>query len=181
MAGNLEFIKSATSSSNADTMSITDCFTADYDVYKVVYVFEDDSGVANNTFVRFLDSSNAAINSTFTYNYAARNLNGGAGVELDVRNQGQNEIFISYLPDKDLSLGKQREAVLYVFSPYDSTSYTFMIAHSYGVNTSNEWLSAKAIGTLATAGTHKGIQIVHVGGGNGIKSGATIKVWGVKR
>ena len=97
MAGNLEFIKSATSSSNADTMSITDCFTADYDVYKVVYVFEDDGGVANNTFVRFLDSSNAAINSTFTYNYAARNLNGGSGVELDVRNQGQNEIFISYL------------------------------------------------------------------------------------
>ena len=33
MAGNLEFIKSATTSSNADTISITDCFTADYDVY----------------------------------------------------------------------------------------------------------------------------------------------------
>ena len=65
MAGNLEFIKSATSSSNADTMSITDCFTADYDVYKVVYVFEDDSGVANNTFVRFLDSSNALIADPF--------------------------------------------------------------------------------------------------------------------
>lgn len=178
---NLELVKTVTSSSNADIVSITDCFTADYDFYKVVYVFEDDSGVANNTFVRFLDSSNNAINSTFTYNYASRNLNGGSGVQLDVRNQGQNEIFISYLPDKDLSLGKQREAVLYVFSPYDSSSYTFLIAHSYGINTSNEWLSAKAIGTLATAGTHKGIQIIHSGTGNGIKSGATIKVWGVKR
>tara|TARA_Y100001937_G_scaffold116503_1_gene168512 strand:+ start:564 stop:1109 length:546 start_codon:yes stop_codon:yes gene_type:complete len=181
MPGNLEFIKSATSSSNADILSISDCFTADYDCYKVVYVFEDDSGVANNTFVRFLDSSNAAINDTFTYNYASRVLNGGSGVELDVRNQGQNEIFISHLPDKDLSLGKQREAVLYVFSPHDSTSYSFLIAHSYGVNTSNEFLSAKAIGTLATAGTHKGIQVIHVGSSNGIKSGATIKVWGVKR
>tara|TARA_R100000152_G_C6774073_1_gene201696 strand:- start:737 stop:1282 length:546 start_codon:yes stop_codon:yes gene_type:complete len=181
MAGSLEFIKSATSSSNSDSFSITDCFTADYDVYKVVFVFEDDGGVTNNTFVRFLDSSNAAISSGNTYNYASRSLNGGGGVEADLRNQGQNEIFISYNPDKDLSLGIQREAVLYVFSPYDSSSYTFLIAHSYGVNTSNEWLSAKAIGTLATAGTHKGMQIVHVGGGNGIKSGATIKVWGVKR
>ncbi|QDP67428.1 MAG: hypothetical protein Unbinned6224contig1003_52 [Prokaryotic dsDNA virus sp.] len=177
----LELVKSATSTSNADIFSITDCFTADYDVYKVVYVYEDDSGVANNTFVRLLDSSNNAINDTFTYNYASRGLNGGSGVNFDVRNQGQNEIFISYLPDRDLSLGKQREAVLYVYSPYDATSFTFLIAHSWGLTTSNEFLSTKAIGTLSTAGTHKGIQVIHVGSGNGVKSGATINVWGYKR
>ncbi len=176
---NLELVKTITSSSNADIVSATDCLTADYDNYKVVYIFEDDSGVANNTFVRFLDSSNNAINSTFTYNYASRAHNGSTN--FDVRNQGQNEIFISYLPDRDLSLGKQREAVLYVFNPYDSSSYTFMIAHSYGITTSNEFLSTKAIGTLATAGTHKGIQVIHSGSGHGIKSGATIKVYGVKR
>ena len=181
MAGNLELVKTTTSSSNADIVSITDCFTSEYDIYKVIYVFEDDSGTANNTFVRFLDSSNAAINSTSTYSYAARNLNGGSGVELDVRNAGQNEIFISYLPDKDLSLGKQREGVLYVFNPFDSSSFTYLIAHSYGTSTSNEFLSAKAIGALKTTGTHKGIQVIHVGGGNGVKSGATIKVYVVKK
>ena len=63
MAGSLELVKKTTSSSNADNVTITDCFTADYDVYVVKYVFEDDSGVANNTFFRLLDSSNTAISS----------------------------------------------------------------------------------------------------------------------
>ena len=43
MAGNLELVKTTTSSSNADIVSITDCFTSEYDIYKVIYVFEDDS------------------------------------------------------------------------------------------------------------------------------------------
>ena len=38
MAGNLELVKTTTSSSNADIVSITDCFTSEYDIYKVIYV-----------------------------------------------------------------------------------------------------------------------------------------------
>jgi hypothetical protein len=178
MAGSLELVKKTTSSSNADIVTITDCFTADYDVYVVKYVFEDDSGVANNTFFRFLDSSNAAINSTFTYQYASRNHN--SSTEFDVYNSGQNEIFTSYLPDKDLSLGKERQGVAYVYNPYSSTKYTGVFFQTHGLSTSNEFMASQGIGLLATAGVNKGFQVIHSGGGNGIKSGATIEVYGVK-
>ena len=178
MAGSLELVKKTTTSANADIVSITDCFVSKYDVYKVVFIFEDDSGVANNTFFRLLDSSNTAISSGNLYDYAISGIGTSSG--FDNRATGQNEIFLSYLPDNDLSLGKSRSQVAYVFNPYDSSSYTFTMHQTNGVSTGNEFIAHKGIGVLQQTATHKGIQIIHAGSGNGIKSGATISVYGVE-
>ena len=178
MAGNLELVKKITTGANADIVSLTDCFVSKYDVYKVVFIFEDDSGVTNNTFFRLLDSSNTEISSGNLYDYAVRGI--GTTSNHDNKATGQNEIFLSYLPDNDLSLGKSRSQVAYVFNPYDSSSYTFTMHQTHGVTTGNQFIAHKGIGVLKQTATHKGIQIIHAGSGNGIKSGATISVYGVK-
>ena len=178
MSTNLQLIKTTTSTSNTDIFSVTDCFNENYDVYKVVFIYEDDSGVANNTFFRLLDSSNTAISSGSLYDYAVRGV--GASSNHDNKATGQNEIFLSYLPDNDLSLGKSRSQVAYVFNPYDSSSYTFTMHQTHGVTTGNEFIAHKGIGVLKQTATHKGIQIIHAGSGNGIQSGARISVYGVK-
>ena len=178
MAGSLELVKTTTTGANADIVSLTDCFVSKYDVYKVVFIFEDDSGVANNTFFRLLDSSNTAISSGNLYDYAVRGI--GTSTNFDLKNTGQNEIFLSYLPDNDLSLGKSRSQVAYVFNPYDSSSYTFTMHQTHGVSTGNEFIAHKGIAVLKQTATHKGIQLIHAGSGDGIKSGATISVFGVK-
>ena len=178
MSTNLQLIKTTTSTSNTDTFSVTDCFNENYDVYKVVFTFIDASGVANNTFFRLLDSSNSAISSGSLYDYAVRGI--GTSSDHDNKQTGQNEIFLSYLPDSDLSLGKSRSQVAYVFNPYDSSSYTFTMHQTHGVTTGNEFIAHKGIGVLKQTATHKGIQLIHAGSGNGIQSGATISVYGVK-
>ena len=178
MAGSLELVKKTTTSSNADIVSLTDCFVSKYDVYKVVFIFEDDSGVANNTFFRLLDSSNTAISSGSLYDFAV--FGQGTSSNHDNTATGQNEIFLSFLPDNDLSIGKSRSQVAYVFNPYDSSSYTFTMHQTHGVTTGNEFIAHKGIGVLKQAATHKGIQLIHSGSGDGIKSGATISVYGVK-
>tara|TARA_R100001460_G_C3451118_1_gene164711 strand:+ start:38 stop:574 length:537 start_codon:yes stop_codon:yes gene_type:complete len=178
MAGSLQLVKTATSTSNTDIFSVTDCFNANYDVYKVVFTFIDDSGIANNTFFRLLDSSNSAISSGSLYDYAVRGI--GTSSNFDSRATGQNEIFLSFLPDKDLSLGKSRSQVAYVYNPFDSSSFTFTMHQTHGVSTGNEFIAHKGISVLKQSATHKGIQLIHAGSGNGIKSGATISVYGVK-
>ena len=179
MAGSLELVKKTTTSANADIVSLTDCFVSKYDVYKVVFIYEDDSGVANNTFFRLLDSSNTAISSGSLYDYAVRGI-GANGTNYDIRDTGQNQIFLSYLPDKDLSLGKSRSQVAYVFNPYNSSSYTLTMHQTHGVTTGNNFIAHKGVGVLKQTATHKGIQIIHAGSGDGIKSGAKILVYGVK-
>jgi len=178
MSTNLQLIKTTTSTINTDIFSVTDCFNENYDVYKVVFTFIDASGVANNTFFRLLDSSNSAISSGSLYDYAVRGI--GTSSNFDSRATGQNEIFLSFLPDKDLSNGKSRSQVAYVFNPYNSSAYTFTMHQTHGVSTGNEYITHKGIGVLKQTATHKGIQLIHAGSGNGIQSGATISVYGVK-
>ena len=75
---------------------------------------------------------------------------------------------------------KSRSQVAYVFNPYDSSSYTFTMHQTNGVSTGNEFIGHKGVAVLKQTATHKGIQLIHVGSGNGIQSGATISVYGVK-
>ena len=86
MAGNLEFIKSA-SGTIVSSLSVTDCFSADYDVYYLSITKIDQS--ANGTAVkyRFLDSSNTAISDS-SYDQATLVMqSGGSFTESRTTNQ----------------------------------------------------------------------------------------------
>ena len=70
MAGNLEFIKSA-SGTSVSSLVVTDCFNATYDVYLIT--IKSDSSADTEMRFRFLDSSNIVINSA-SYDYSSLNM-----------------------------------------------------------------------------------------------------------
>jgi len=74
MATNLQFIKSA-SATSVSSLQITNCFNANYDVYKVV--IDNDNGSNNDLFIRVINDSGTVISSGSKYDYANLELNAG--------------------------------------------------------------------------------------------------------
>ena len=72
MAGSLEFIKSA-SGTSVSSLSVTDCFSADYDVYAIASTSQEQTGTATlYSYMRFINSG--GVVSTSNYDYASLRL-----------------------------------------------------------------------------------------------------------
>ena len=174
MATNLQFIKSA-SASIVTSLDITDCFSADYDVYYLSITKIDQS--SNGTFVyhRLLDSSNVAISDS-SYDQAILILaSNGAFSEYRTTNQSSGFGIAGY-GMRDIEDGMGNGA--YIFNPYDSSSYTFFTAQSsFILNAGTTMEGYKTISVLKSAEQCNGIQL-NAGVGDFTNIKATI--YGVK-
>ena len=97
MAGSLEFIKSE-SGTSVSTLSITDCFSADYDVYKIVghtaeYLPTDATDVIDLR-IQFIDSGGSVISGS-EYDTARLTMKAEAGFD----NDKQTSTFLRLLPE----------------------------------------------------------------------------------
>ena len=176
MAGNLEFIKSA-SASIVTSLDITDCFSADYDVYYLSITKIDQS--SNGTFVyhRLLDSSNVAISDS-SYDQAILILSStasGSFNEWRTTNQSSGFGIAGYgMRDSEDGMGNGA----YIFNPYDSSSYTFFTAQSsFILNAGTTMEGYKTTSVLKSAEQCNGIQL-NAGVGDFTNIKATI--YGVK-
>jgi hypothetical protein len=116
MATNLEFIKSATGTS-VSSLSVTDCFSAKYDVYKVVGT-DFNPSTEFNLELRYIDSGGSTI-STSTYDRAFLNmLSYSAFVES--RNVNTTSM-IAVGTNQTNGNGFNFE----IYNPFSSSSYTF--------------------------------------------------------
>ena len=88
MSTNLQFIKSA-SATSVSSLQITDCFNANYDVYKVV--IDNDNGSNNDLYIRVINDSGTVISSGSKYDYANLELN-ASGSFGENNNTGFNEL-----------------------------------------------------------------------------------------
>jgi len=119
--GNLEFIKSA-SGTSVSSLDVTDCFNANYDVYKVVIPnFEISSGTINYQ-MRLLDSSGTVISAS-EYDNATFLLKSNATFEVGRRSS--NLSYFRYFPETNSSYNTGIGTVFYIFTPYN-TKYTFI-------------------------------------------------------
>jgi len=170
MAGNLEFIKSA-SGTSVSTLSVTDCFSDKYDVY-MVSISKLDQSAQNYIEARVIDSG--GVDSTTNYDYASLEL--GAGTAFaEKRNTGQTAwaTSISYQnTGADDGVG----ITMYIFNPYDSSSYTFVKSQSSAYYSSGG-LGYKMIGVHKVAEQITGINFFPR---SGTLDNMTINVYGVK-
>ena len=170
MATNLEFITSSEVTSSVTSYSLDNIFSADYDVYQIVLRnFKYVSG-ANWINLRFLDSVGSVI-STANYD--------GAGLEMKAQttfssNQQTNSTSYFYCLYTNNNVGQG--AVLTIYNPYDSGSYTFITQQDSTFITSVANYGHKSIGGLKNAGTHRGINLSSA---SNFDSG-NISVFGVK-
>ena len=168
MAGSLEFIKSA-SGTSVSSLSVTDCFSADYDVYQLQVNYNNGSG-NNNLSIRLLDSGGSQV-STATYDLAGLDLNSWTSFS-EVRSTG-NTAFINttqVADSNDNAVGNT-----YFYNP-NNASYTFITNQQANV-TGTDFRGRKMIQVEKSTTQATGLYLFTVSGGT-----ANIKatVYGVK-
>jgi len=166
MAGSLEFVKSA-SGSTVSSLSVTDCFSANYDVYQVTVTTLQTSEAANIN-LRFIDES--GVVSSSTYDNALLVMPSNASYS-QIKSAGQTSIGgISYNGADAYGASIN----MMVFNPYDSAGFTFL------TNQSNAWTgvlqSYKGIGMEETAQIITGINFFPSAGTVTME----IKIYGLK-
>ena len=167
MATNLEFIKSA-SATSVGLLQITDCFNANYDVYKVV--IDNDNGSNNDLYIRVINDSGTVISSGSKYDYANLELNQSGSFGQN-KNTGYQEF---------RGIGYQATTgnvtVAYFYNPYNSSSHTFAMSQSTSMYTTS-LRGGKSIGVYKNADTITGLEINEV---NSDFTYINVSVYGVK-
>ncbi len=172
MASNLEFIKSVSSTSSVTNVSITDCFSADYDVYFLTCADLDLNGAGGEPInVRFINSGGSVISSA-EYDYAQLQLR-YANAFTEARGTASTSIQYGLGYSTDVNNGAMG-ASAYIYNPYDSSSYTFMNSQSSSQNP-NGHNGYKSIGVYKVAEQITGFALTDITFDN-----VTVNVYGVK-
>jgi len=155
MATNLEFIKSA-SGTSVSALDLTDCFSADYDVYYLTSSLDIDTG-AGYWEAYLLDSGGSTLTGAY-YDVANLELQANATYpQYRAINQSFWRDLGAYQDD-----GKGYGLSMYIYNPFDSSSYTFVQSSSAGMFTSDTVLiGGKGIGVYKQASTVYGIRLTN--------------------
>jgi len=171
MATELQFIKSA-SGSNVSSLSVTDCFSADYDVYQVL-IAKLDSTATTYGYLRFIDSGGSVI-SDLEYDWAEMDLTSYSSPYAENRNTAQNKGLLGYVGGTGTA--DMGGFLTTVYNPNDSSSYTFYNGQS-SIKGASGLAGAKYIGVHKVAEQITGINILPA---SGSWDNITVNVYGVK-
>ena len=170
--GNLEFIKSETGTS-VTSLSVTDCFSADYDVYQVLISKLNGLQASGGRVVqtRFIDNVGSVISAT-EYDYATLNMRSYDVFEQFRATNATDFLYTIRYEAADTEGGVSMN----IYNPNDSSSYTFANWQSAGTGTSNRLLGYKSIGVHKSAEQITGIHFF----ASADSFDLTVKVYGVK-
>ncbi len=170
MATNLEFITSA-SGTSVSSLSVTDCFSAYYDVYQVLIAKLDSTSTAYG-YLRFIDSGGSVISAS-EYDFAQMDLTAYASfVENKITAYDKGLLgFVGGTGTADMG-----GFLTTVYNPNDSSSYTFYNGQS-SMKGASGLAGAKYIGVHKSAEQITGINILP---STGSWDNITVNVYGVK-
>ena len=174
MAGNLEFIKSVSTSTAVSELKVENCFSNKYDVYKVILKVDSVTQEAGQS-IRLVDSSNNVI-SDAEYDFAYQFMRVGSGSYSTDSTTGTT--YWNYTMYNEGSVGGF--FVMYIYNPYDSSSWTFarwQMATHYLATAQPVLMARKGIGVHRSEEQITGIAAIQA---QTRLDGATISVYGVK-
>ena len=176
---NLRLINETTVTSGVTTVSATDVFSADFDIYKITL-----EGFYASTidyfYLRLINSNGNVV----VYNSAFAGLYDNASLEMRTSgtyNERKGTNFTgmfsstSFLPNSE---AENYNGVFYFFNPNSSSSYSFMIGQSSEAEYSQMY-SNKGIGVLKQTSSITGFQL-SVGSLGGTLSGGKIRTYGLR-
>ena len=155
MAGSLVLISSQTISSSISSIDFDNVFSAKYDVYKIINSnLSTVSAVNGSTDMRLLDSTGTVISAN-EYDYAQQILrtNSAFGERKATSATSWSDVF-----GAEDEHPESNGTVMYVFNPFDSSSYTF-IAQSNVFSVANVHRGYKGIGVHKSAESCRGFQV----------------------
>ena len=154
---NLRFLNETTVGSSVSTVDVTDVFTSDFDIYKIVVPQMVTNGTAStDVAMRFINSSGSVITAN-EYDYANR------GIRAYTTYSDERDDNVTYI-QKFGQADQEPEGtsiVSYIFNPFSSSSYTFVIwqdSFSFGSGKGG----GKGIGVLTQLSSITGFQLVAV-------------------
>ena len=175
MSSSLELVKSQSLSGSVANVSVTDVFSADYDVYIITMNnFSTASSTATETSLRFINSSGSVISSDYAY---ADMYMPADTAYSNVVSSAVSTTEIRYAMGTIDDSPQGGSAVHYIFNPFSTSSYTFNSNQSVSFYSNPRFLTNKGIGILKSTASITGFQILfEVSNANA----GTISVYGVK-
>ena len=174
MATNLQFIHEENISESTSSTSVDNVFTDSYDVYMILCTGFSTVGTSGTFLgVRFIDNSGNVVTDA-EYDWADLEMRSDASFSDD-NDEGATFMRLQGGFDQE---PETTGAVIYVYNPSDSGSYTFITTQSSG-STGGNGRGGKGIGVHKTAETVRGFAIIETVGSRPYDSGE-IRVYGVK-
>jgi|TARA_R100000482_G_C5098355_1_gene134408 hypothetical protein len=175
MATNLEFIKSETVTNGSSTFSVTDIFSAHYDVYYISLDAGNSGSAASDINAQLIDGSGSAISNT---NYEYGNIRHTTGSSTTADEQSTNNAhFPSFI---GLAARTQANASnsgsVYIYNPFSSSSYTFVNGNSIDTLGAK---SSRYVGVLKETTSCTGIKFIPNNGSATLNT-FKVSVYGVK-
>ena len=169
---NLRLINETEITSSVSSVDITDVFSADFDIYKIVTDEISTTGTATTgAKIRLINSSGSVITAS-NYDYAYLSMtDGSAFVEVRSTNNSSVEEFFGLGYQSPQTAG----SVTYCFNPFSSSSYTFFVNQS----TSGSLRVTKNISVLKQTASMTGFQVFDSTGARPFDSGV-IKTYGLR-
>ena len=159
MATSLQLI-STTTASGSSTVSVTDCFTSEYDNY-VINIEDMIFASRNSINMRLINSS--GVQSTSKYDRAVLQLRNDSSFT-----QSRNSDQTSFVTVAASSGGSDEFGGVWIeiFNPNISSAFTFLtMQHSAYYDTVNgDLLGYKYIGAYKVEEANTGFQLIHAGG-----------------
>jgi len=147
--GNLEFIKSGSGTSVSD-LSITDCFSAKYNVYQVV-INNIEFGASADMKYRLINASGVVSSANYDSAVLLQRSYGAFGDNNTVNGTEFRSVGFTDYSDKGVG------TVITIFNPFNSSSYSFAQWQNAGASTIGTPVR-KGIGVLKVAESHTGIN-----------------------
>ena len=172
---NLRLINETKVASGVTTVNITDLFSSDFDIYQIEFAgIYQSTNVSNGIEgLRLINASGSVITAS-EYSYANLNMP-SASAFAENRYATRDFIFFNLYADQ---LGEgNANASMYIFNPYNSSSFTFLISQANGKN-SSDFYGAKTIGVHQVAETIRGFQL-YESDGTRTFGGGQINVYGL--
>jgi len=152
---NLRLINETEITSSVSSVNVTDVFSADFDIYKIVTNGIEDTTNTPSLHIRFINSSGSVISAS-NYNYAYLNMpSDTAFAEFRATNQSYIRGVFGFS-----NATHSQGSVTYIFNPYLATSYTFGLSQFGSYTTA--FRSIKNIGVLKQTASMTGFQVFDI-------------------
>jgi len=171
---NLRLINKTEITSSVSTFSITDMFSADFDIYKVTATNLSTSGSSPTRVDGRLINASGSIITASNYDRAELSMHTHTTFQ-ELRSTNAN-IMYDYLPATDLS-PETSSGVIYFFNPFSSSSYTFMLLQGFS-SIGGQHRTSKAIFVLKQTSSMTGLNLTS-GTGDNFLTG-TFRTYGLR-
>ena len=172
---NLRLINETTTTAGVQTVSITDVFSSDFDIYKIVGAVNlANNSTATGFNLRFINSSGRVISTDYDYAQQSMKAEASFGTNKSTSETRLWNVF-GGLDDSGQSAGN----VAYIFNPYSFSSYTYCLWQSSSKPGGN-YRMYKGIGVLHQLNSITGFQAELNESAGEFASGGKIRTYGLR-